>query len=104
MNPEPAMNDDSSSSTGTLLLAFAGGALLGAGLALLFAPQAGRKTRRLMNELAEDAEDRAREMAEEAAQAVKDVRQKGGQWVEQAKDYVDDKKAQAAAALDGLRR
>ena len=57
------------------LIAFAGGALLGAGLALLFAPQSGRKTRGQIGDLAE-----------------------------KAKDLVDEKKTQVASMLDSAHR
>jgi gas vesicle protein len=101
---EPTMKEENSISTSTLLLAFAGGAALGAGLALLFAPQSGSKTRRQLGGLADDAEAYAREMAEEAAQGIQKARKKGEHWVEEAKDFVEEKKAQVAAAMDGGRR
>ncbi len=98
------MNNENSSSTGTALLAFAGGALLGAGLALLFAPQAGRKTRRQMGAFAEDAEEYAQDLVQEATRGLEKARQMGEQWMGQAKEFVDEKKAQVAASMDGARR
>ena len=98
------MNEESSSSTGTILMAFAGGALLGAGLALLFSPQTGRKTRRQIGDLAEGMEEYTEDLAEQAEQGLKMARQKGRQWAGQAKDFVEDKKAQVAAAVDGAGR
>jgi len=98
------MNDDKSSSTGTILLAFAGGALLGAGLGVLFAPQSGRKTRRQISGMADDAEDYARDAAHDAVVGLKKAEQKGEKWLEQIKETVEDKKAQVSAAMDGTRR
>jgi len=93
------MNDNNSTSTGTLLLTFAGGALLGAGLALLFAPQSGRKTRRQITGMADDAQ----ELAQEAVQDFKRAQKRGEQWIEKAKDYVDDTRSQVTAAMDRVR-
>jgi gas vesicle protein len=98
------MNNESPSTVSTALVAFAGGALVGAGLALLFAPQSGRKTRRQIGGMAEDAEDYAQDLVQQAGQGLEKARQKGEQWLGQAKDIIEEKKAQAAAAMDGARR
>lgn len=95
------MNENSSNQTGTILLAFAGGAAFGAGLALLFAPQSGRATRRKIGSMAEDMEESAEEMVREASQGLKEARKKGTEWVGQVKDYVGAKKAELGTALDG---
>jgi gas vesicle protein len=97
------MNNESSN-TSTILLAFAGGALLGAGLALLFSPQPGRKTRRQLGDLAEGMEDYTEDLAEQAAQGLKMARQKGSQWIEKAQELVELKKNEVAAAIDIARR
>ena len=88
------------SNTGTLVMAFTGGALLGAGLALLFAPQSGRKTRQQIKGMAEDVEERAEEMVQEALESIQEAGKKGEKWAGKAKDYVLDKKAQLASVLD----
>jgi hypothetical protein len=74
------------------------------GLALLFSPQTGRKTRRQIGDLAEGMEEYTEDLAEQAEQGLKMARQKGRQWAGQAKDFVEDKKAQVAAAVDGAGR
>lgn len=51
-----------SNSTGSLVLAALGGAVVGAGLALLYAPQPGRKTRRDIMDMGEDAAGQARSL------------------------------------------
>ncbi len=42
-----------------ILVSFLLGSIVGAGLALLFAPQTGRKTRRQISDLADDVKDYA---------------------------------------------
>jgi gas vesicle protein len=45
--------------SGTILLSFLVGGIVGAGLALLFAPQSGKKMRGKIADMAEDARDYA---------------------------------------------
>ena len=54
---------------GSLLFSFLLGSLVGAGIALLLAPQAGRETREKIKEYAE----RAKEKAAESVQKIKSV-------------------------------
>ena len=56
------------------------GAVIGAGVALLFAPQSGRRTRgrirRTAEDLTEQAEEKVRHAAEDARRAAKDMSKK----------------------------
>lgn len=45
--------------TGTILVSFLIGGIVGAGLALLMAPQSGKKTRKQIAEIADDMKDYA---------------------------------------------
>jgi gas vesicle protein len=54
---------EKSSSTGTVIAAFAVGALAGAAIALLFAPATGEETRRKLREKAREGRDRAEALA-----------------------------------------
>lgn len=47
----------------TGLMLFVGGALIGVGVGLLFAPQSGKETRQMLKEKAIDLRDRAADMA-----------------------------------------
>jgi gas vesicle protein len=51
----------------TALASFILGGMLGAGVALLLAPQTGKKTRRMLRETAEDIKEMAEEMRDHAA-------------------------------------
>lgn len=53
------MFQDDDNQTGTILISFLIGGIIGAGVALLLAPQSGRKTRKQLLDKAEDARDYA---------------------------------------------
>lgn len=53
------MFQDDDNKTGTVLISFLIGGIVGAGIALLLAPQSGRKTRKQILDAAEDARDSA---------------------------------------------
>jgi gas vesicle protein len=56
---EAHMFNDDDSKTGTILISFLIGGIIGAGVALLLAPQSGKKTRKQMLDAAEDVRDYA---------------------------------------------
>lgn len=75
------MSNDNGNS-GTILVAFALGAIAGAATALLLAPQSGEETRRLLADRARDG----REKATEAAQ--------------RSKEFLDRQRETLASAID----
>lgn len=79
--------------SGSLLLSFLLGGVVGAGLALLVAPQSGDLTRRKIKELADDIKDRTSEYINEAREKVSSVTDEG-------KGYYDEKKSLVKAAID----
>jgi len=52
------MSCEEKSSFGTFLIGFLSGAAIGAGIALLFAPQSGKETREKIKDVAEDVKDK----------------------------------------------
>jgi gas vesicle protein len=77
------MSDNNESSrVGGYLAAFAIGALVGTGLALLYAPRSGRETRELLAK-------KSRELKGQASEALED-----------AKDFFRGKKAEITAAVE----
>ena len=87
------MADDRGSSAATVMLAFLGGAAIGAVAALLLAPQTGRESREQLRGYARRAEDNLRDLASRAGDAVEAV-------VEEGKEFVDSKKAVLREAFD----
>lgn len=61
-------SDDNNS--GTILISFLIGGIIGAGLALLLAPQSGRKTRKQIADFAEDARDSASDYAKKLKRSI----------------------------------
>jgi gas vesicle protein len=67
--------------SGTVLLAFVVGVAVGAGAALLLAPQSGEETREWISEAVEDEAYRLRRKAKRSLDQVQDVLEKGEQTV-----------------------
>ena len=76
------MSENNATPVGGFLAAFAIGAVAGAGIALLYAPRSGRDTRKLIA-------DKGRELKGQATDAIEDAR-----------DFIDGKKAEITAAVE----
>ena len=77
---------DRGTSAGTVLVAFALGALAGAAVALLYAPAPGDETRRRLAEKARDARDRAEALAREGREFVDRQRETLGAAVDRGRE------------------
>lgn len=69
------MAHDDSVGAGSILLAFILGAVSGAAVALLYAPQSGRETRELLGEKANEARARAADAAARGRDAINQGRE-----------------------------
>jgi gas vesicle protein len=69
------MAHDDGAGAGSILLAFILGAVSGAAVALLYAPQSGRETRELLGEKANEARARAAEAAARGREAINQGRE-----------------------------
>lgn len=79
------MADDRGCSLGAVGLAFVGGGLVGAVMALLLAPQSGRESREQLREYARRAEEQANELADKATQVMDQTVDKGHEFVQEQK-------------------
>ncbi|MDI6801323.1 MAG: YtxH domain-containing protein [Thermodesulfovibrionales bacterium] len=86
-------NDESGFSAGSVLLSFLLGGMVGAGLALLLAPQSGQETRKKIREFADDVRDKATDYVGHAKEKVTSV-------VEKGKDVFEEKKSAVTAAFE----
>ena len=87
------MREECRYSLGSVLLAVGFGGIVGAGFALLLAPQSGRETRLRIRELADDASVKAKYYAGE-------VKGKISTGVDKGKEYYREKKSNITAAID----
>lgn len=87
------MREDSGYSTGSIFLSFLLGGIVGAGLALLLAPQSGRETRRRIKEFSDDVRDRVGEQVDTA-------KEKAASAYESGKDFLEEKKSAMATAIE----
>jgi len=86
------------SSAGTIVMAFAIGALAGATVALLYAPAAGDETRRKLAQRAREARDRAEEFAREGREFVNRQRDNVAAAVERGREAFDQARQGAQRA------
>jgi gas vesicle protein len=86
-------NEEGRYSAGSLILGFFIGGLVGAGVALLLAPQPGREARQKIKELAEEAKEKAAEYAEKVKGQVTSTVGKG-------KEILEEKKSLVTAAVE----
>jgi gas vesicle protein len=88
--------------------ALIGGALLGAGVALLFAPQSGRKTRRDIRHLADKVGNKAQsaqiELQHSINNIIEDVEEKLLEGLSGGMSWTDSKLADLQQVLDTARK
>jgi gas vesicle protein len=78
-------------SSGSWLLSFILGGLIGAAVALLVAPRSGRQTREQIKDLAEDAKQKAEDYYDKAKSQISTAMQKGVEILEQKKAEVESR-------------
>lgn len=106
---------DERGSSGSVILAFLLGGVIGAGVALLTAPQSGRETREKMRGYADEGRKKASEYSGQAKEKMREFadesRNKASEYAGQAKEklssavdsgkhYVEDKKSLIANAYE----
>ena len=79
--------------SGAVLMSFLLGGIVGAGLALLLAPQSGEETRKKIREFADDVKDKTAGLVDEAKHKVTDI-------VDDGKGFYEEKKSVFKAAVD----
>jgi gas vesicle protein len=81
-------NDERGIGAGTVLVSFLAGAVIGTGLALLFAPKSGKETRAKLRDLADDAVDKIREMTEQAEANLMDAYEEGIESIREKREII----------------
>ncbi len=85
-------SDNRGFSAAAVALAFILGGAMGASLAMLFAPESGRRTRERLRDLAADMRDRTLDLSE-------DLRDKAEDAIERGREALDEKKSILSAAV-----
>ncbi|MEZ0329014.1 MAG: YtxH domain-containing protein [Dissulfuribacterales bacterium] len=86
-------NENCSSSIGGLFAAFLVGGIVGAAVAVLFAPRSGEETREKLREKAAILKENMEDMA-------RDVRDKTYQAVEKGRELLEEQKGRFSSAID----
>ncbi len=89
-------SEDRGYSAAAVALAFIVGGALGASLAMLFAPESGRRTRERLRDLAADVRDRTLDISD-------DLRDKAEDAIERGREVLDEKKSIVSAAVQAGR-
>jgi gas vesicle protein len=87
------MREECGYGAGSIFLSFLLGGVVGAGLALLFAPKSGRETRQSIHDFADDIKDKARGY-------VEDVKEKVTGSYDKGKEFLEDKKSLISTAIE----
>lgn len=97
---EPAVVIERRGGGGSGLALFLLGAAVGAGLALLWAPQAGDDTRRELRRGARRLKRRARDLAESGKDLVDDLQRQGKSMARDARSALEERLARHREAVD----
>lgn len=89
---EGDMSEERGYSGAAIALGFILGGALGASLALLFAPESGRRTRERLRDLAADVRDKTIDLSE-------DIRDRAEDAVERSREVIEEKKSILSAAV-----
>ncbi|OGW44208.1 MAG: hypothetical protein A2Y66_04140 [Nitrospirae bacterium RBG_13_41_22] len=87
------MREEGGYSTGSIFLSFLLGGLVGAGFALLLAPQSGRETRQRIKEITGDVK-------EKAMGYVGDAKDKITGGIDKGKEFYEEKKSVITTAIE----
>jgi gas vesicle protein len=87
------MREESGYGAGSVFLSFLLGGIVGAGFALLLAPQSGDETRKKIRQLTDDVKGKTMDYVEE-------VKGKVTTGIDRGKDYYEEKKSVVASAIE----
>ncbi len=93
---ENIMSEDRGYSGAAVALGFILGGALGATLALLYAPESGRRTRERLRDMAADVRDKTLDLSDEFRDKAEDL-------VERGKETLEEKKSILSAAVQAGR-
>jgi len=75
--------------SGTSLLSFLAGTVIGAGIALLYAPKTGKETRELLSDYGQDLKDKTAHFPGNAYESADGLVDRGRDLIDKGKDFID---------------
>jgi gas vesicle protein len=85
---------------GSMFLAFLMGGFVGAGVALILAPQSGPETRKRVMGLAEDVKEKTAGIKEKVTQGVEQGKETVSTTLEKGKEFIGEKKSALSSAIE----
>ena len=83
------MYRDDYQESGTSLLLFLAGTVIGAGIALLYAPKTGKQTREIISDYGQDLKDKTANFPGSAFDSADTLVEKGRDMIERGKNFMD---------------
>jgi gas vesicle protein len=97
-------SDDHGAGVSGVVLSFLLGALSGAALAVLFAPRSGRETRERLGERLRETADRSRRLGEEAIDKGREVAEDAAGYLERQREALEKRRDRLSAAVEAGRQ
>ncbi|VAX30733.1 hypothetical protein MNBD_NITROSPIRAE03-2089 [hydrothermal vent metagenome] len=85
---------------GSMFFAFLLGGFVGAGMALILAPQSGSETRKRVRDLAEDVKEKTSGIKEKVTQGVEQSKEAVSTTLEKGKEFIGEKKSALSSAIE----
>lgn len=83
------MYRDDYQESGTSLLSFLAGTVIGAGIALLYAPKTGKETREILSDYSQDLRDKTANFPGSACSSADSLVDRGRGLIDRGKDFID---------------
>jgi gas vesicle protein len=97
-------SDERSGGASGIVLSFLVGALSGAALAILFAPRSGRETRELLGEKLRETTDRGKRIGEQAIDRGREAAEDAARYLERQRDTLEKRRDRLASAVEAGRQ
>ena len=98
------MSEERGSGASGVILSFILGGLVGAALAVLFAPRSGEETRELLEEKLREGVERGRRLRERAAAKGRENLEDASQYVDKQRESLEKRRDRLAAAVEAGRQ
>lgn len=98
------MSDDRDSGASGIILSFLVGGVVGAAVAILFAPRSGRETREMLSDRLRESKDRGRQFRDRALAKGREILEDAGEYVERQKDGLERQRERITAAVEAGRQ